>query len=124
MKLPNKIFFDQKFNSSLKKIINLDLPVKDSLALARLLHTMKSEGSIVAEIKDKLLAEYEVTFEGNRMIVKDPEKSSEFISKVEELLNLEFEISLDNKIKLTPENCKGVISTSDILNLEPILQVD
>jgi hypothetical protein len=85
---------------------------------------MKNEGPLVAEIKNKLLAEYEVTFEENKMIVKDPEKSSEFISKVDELLNLEFEIPLNNKIKLTPETCKGAISTNDILNLELILQVD
>lgn len=132
MKIKNFVLFDTVFIDALMTFVKLPIPMRASFPLDKCLKKFQEEEIAVKTARDNLVKKYgEVTYyDANDQIpegasVGDPKgwdvslasnKNQEMFSKeVTDLMNLEFDIHIDNKIKLSVSEIEDVkVSTSHI----------
>lgn len=120
MRLKNSVLFDQKFYSALLKLSKLDLDLCHSIPLAKSIRDIRQEASLIFPIRDKIFSEFGVTRETlDTLNADDKEKLN---SKIRELFETEFEITLDYKITLNEKQIKGKLSADDLLTLDEIVE--
>lgn len=118
MKLKNAILFDPNFPGALKRLMGKELPSAISLQLVDTFKTLGDRERSVFEVRDKLVERCGTRTESG-VQYKSPEDQVTFEKEMQDLLDIEFEVPLKEKLKLAPNI---MISGDDILALESIIQ--
>ena len=127
MNLKNDIVFNTEFAKAFNKLMKLAFSATISLQLIATLKTLNEQQKNVFAVRDSLLDRLakkddagKFKFVENMADFIDEASASEFFKEMDELLKLEFEIPLKEKLKLDE---KIQISAEDILVLKPVLDI-
>ena len=120
MKLKNKVLFDTLFMTSFKKLIKQPLQVSTSVELAKTFKVLSEQQKIVMSVRNTIAENLKIIKDG-KINLENDEKKLEFNKRMNELIELEFEIPLNRKLKL-PNSIS--ISGEDLIVLEDILNID
>lgn len=116
MELSNSIIFNEVFKEALSRLIKKELDSVTSLKLVKLVKDIQSQTKDVFEVRDSFLTRY-----ADGTVFKSEENKLEFFKEMDNLLSINFETSLKEKIVIP----KGInISADDVLILESIIDVD
>lgn len=121
MNLKNGILFDPKFDSAFLKLIKQPFPATVSLQLVETLQKLTSQQTNVFKVRNDLMTRLVSNIENGIPNFKSKENELEFSNEINDLLKIEFEIPLKDKVILTE---KLTLSGEDIIALKPILAVE
>lgn len=127
MKLKRGLSLNDNFIKALGTLSSLNFPVKTSISIAKVIKVIQEEVKTSSEVRDKLMVKYgvkSISINGFEFSDKDKEKvfdEKEFAKEWKELYSEEFDIPLDEKIKL-PKDDDTKISATDLMLLEDIVE--
>tara|TARA_B100000029_G_C17422019_1_gene904685 strand:+ start:652 stop:1044 length:393 start_codon:yes stop_codon:yes gene_type:complete len=127
IEIKNVVFEDQLFASTMTKVNESPMAVKDAYWFNRIIKEVQKYGKDYIETKDKLIKEYGAETqpddikEGSVQI--DPDRMVEFQEKLQELLDITFEIPFDKRkfpetLDLSPSELGSVELLFDMSSLE------
>jgi len=120
MNLKNIVVFNNPFLEAFQKLLRFPLPAGVSLKLVQTFKAISEQQSNVFQVRDNLLERYGKVEKG-KPIFNSKEDEQLFHTEMNNLLKLEFEVPINQKIKLTDSIN---ISGEEILLLKDILDVD
>lgn len=120
MNLKNAVVFDNPFLEAFQKLLRFPLPAVVSLKLIQTFKAISEQQSNIFQVRDNLVDRY-AKIENGKPIFNSTEDEQSFHTEMNNLLKLEFEVPLDQKVKLTDSIN---ISGEEILLLKDILDVD
>lgn len=111
MKIKVATILHPDFSKALEGLLKKEMSIPQCMQLSEAIKKIE-ESSVNAERVRKALLERYVVLddqgkpiqENGNPVYKNPESKSEFLQKVQELLNEECEIAFDNKVVLGPED--------------------
>jgi len=136
MKLNNGEIFASA--EPLKKLLEVKLPVKSSLALARMANKLNEQLKIIEDVRNGLVRTYgkeDIKQKGQLRVDPEDENFSKFAEEFQELMNQEVEVVFD-KVKLPEkviakcEKCEAIIEkpleieASVLMALEKFIEVE
>lgn len=115
MKLKNGLVTASEFNSSLKKLVTIEMSAKDCLSLAKAVRVIQQQQEDVRSTREAIIKQHCILGDDgnpqtkdNQAVFKSDEDKKAAFQKVTDILNEEFEIPLekpieiDGEVKLTP----------------------
>jgi len=123
MKLKNLIL-TPVLSESLNRLADMDnLSIKESWNIAKTIKEVETQYKLFEGEKHKLIKKYATDEEKTSIDFSalSEELKSKFNEDLEELLSIEFEISLDKKIKII-ESSKG-LKPKDFIVLEELIEI-
>lgn len=120
MNLKNAIVFDNPFLDAFKKMLKFPLPAGVSLQLIQTFKAISEQQSNIFQVRDNLIERYGKIENGNPIFNSEEDEKS-FMTEMNNLLKLEFEVPLKEKVELSDS---VNISGEEILLLKDILNVD
>ena len=121
------VFEDQLFASTMTKVNESPMGVKDAYWFNRIIKEVQKYGKDYIETKDKLIKEYGAETQPDNIeegkVQIDPDRMVEFQEKVQELLDITFEIPFDKRkfpetLDLSPSELGSVELLFDMSSLE------
>ena len=102
IEIRNTVFEDQLFASTMTKVNESPMGVKDAYWFNRIIKEVQKYGKVYIETKDKLIKEYGAETQPDNIeegkVQIDPDRMVEFQEKVQELLDITFEIPFDKNL--------------------------
>jgi len=127
MKVKNEIVFNDYFAKAFIKLLKCSFDAEISMQIVETFSKLNEQQKNVFAVRDSLLDRFackgidgKIKFTDGSISFKDKNSEEEFIAEMNKLLNLEFEIPLEEKITLDK---KIQISGEEILILKPVLNV-
>lgn len=120
MKIKNNKLFDKFFFKSLNSLSMMSMGIQYSIQLAKTIKEIKEESDVIFPIRDKIFEDYSIDKDKLDASHLSEDEINEFNSKISDLLDEEFEISLIDKIPIS--GIKGDITANDLLILDDILK--
>lgn len=128
MKVKNFVLFDNLFTEALMFFVKLHIPVKVSFPLEKCLKKFQEEEVAVRTARDNLVKKYGeivVDKEGNPQawdIAKASKENQDLFNKeIIELINMEFELPIDNRIEVSIKDLEKVNVSTEYLNKMSLL---
>ena len=127
IEIRNTVFEDQLFASTMTKVNESPMGVKDAYCFNRIIKEVQKYGKDYIETKDKLIKEYGAETQPDNIeegkVQIDPDRMVEFQEKVQELLDITFEIPFDKRkfpetLDLSPSELGSVELMFDMSSLE------
>ena len=127
IEIRNTVFEDQLFASTMTKVNESPMGVKDAYWFNRIIKEVQKYGKDYIETKDKLIKEYGAETQPDNLeegkVQIDPDRMVEFQEKVQELLDITFEIPFDKRkfpetLDLSPSELGSVELLFDMSSLE------
>lgn len=108
MKLQNSVFFDEHFIPGFKRLLDFDFDSTDTVRLIKSIKVLDEQQYAVFLTRDKLLKTHAKSNENGKIFndngfveFKSQDDAKKFEEKFNNLLRDEFDIPIDEKIKLT-----------------------
>lgn len=129
MKIKNQTVMAPSFIPAVEKLLKLELPVKDCMQLAKSIREMNEQLALIDKAKTGIMDRFVVKDDNSQIQVEEDGKTpkfktedgkKEFLKALVELLSEDFDISLENKIKI-PDNAK--FTTEDFVSVEDLIEV-
>ena len=112
MILKNFLLFNDEFTVAINSLLDYKLTIKTSIEIAKLLTEIENQRNIVFKVRDSIFKRYNTQLGAPIDLPED--KRKEFDEELKILINNEFEISRETKIKL-PENVEMYPRTALLL---------
>jgi hypothetical protein len=132
MKLKNYVLFDKFFLETCFSLHKQDVPIRVSFPLKKLLEVFEKEEKVVTLSRDGLYKKYgnpvyktvdeKEELEGYKISI---DNQTIFQNEINDLINMEFEIPIENKIEIQVNDPKFEnlnLSSEKILTLEKIFE--
>jgi hypothetical protein len=118
MNLKNEIF-EMKVIEVMKVLLDTDMPINEGFKVIRLIDILQKNHENYAKAKEILIKKYCDLIDPDKGEFKIKEETKDkFLSEMDNLINIEFEVDLD-KIKI-PENIN--IKPKDLLVLKELIE--
>lgn len=111
MKIKIATILHPEFQKALESLLKKEMSIPQCMQLSEAIKKIEESSENANRVRKALLERYVVLDEegkplqeGEHPVYKDPESKSEFLVKVQELLNEECEIVFDNKVVLGPSD--------------------
>ena len=128
MKLKNNIFFNDAFVPAFQKLLNFDLESPISVRIIKSVKILDEQQYAVFMVRDNLLSQYATKLESGapkiingEVYFDTPQIKAEFEKKYNDLLRDEFEIPLNEKIKLTKKHKISGLHLGAILDIVEVI---
>lgn len=128
MKVKNFVLFDNVFTEALMFFVKLHIPVKVSFPLEKCLKRFQEESVSVNAARDNLVKKYGeivVDKDGNPQawdISKANKENQDLFSKeILELMNMEFELPVEDRIVVSVKDLEKVSISTEYLNKMRVL---
>lgn len=121
MKLSNSILLDNVFVEALKFFSKLHLPITISFMLDKCLEVMQKELEFVNKKREDLIKKYGVASTDERgtsydVFKSSPENQKSFVSEMNELLAIEFELPIEKKLEVSLKKIENIEISTEYVN--------
>lgn len=101
MKLKNSLIMNENFTKAINRLTACRIPVTTGFKLLKLVKELEKESKLLEELRISLIKKYgEDKGDGNFSIEPSSENYITFLKEFGEILGQEFEIDLDQKLKI------------------------
>lgn len=122
MKLKNSLFL-RNVTESLNRLLNLeDMPTKECYNIVKLIKNVDEKMKLFNDTKNAIIKKYSGGKDAVDPSKLDENKRKSFFKELDELIDIEFEIDIANKIRIK-KDAHG-LRAIDIMALEDVIEVE